>query len=113
MGKLEEPCFTLDPAGNCLHDLEQFFFFPSFTRVQCYCQSMGHKSSPRILLVKNSLSFAGGSECNGSPTNGHGYFQSQSLTKLGFTIVQNQEPGRLMTEVRRKNFMHIINRHFK
>lgn len=33
MGKLEEPCFTLNPAGNCLSDLEQlsffFFFFPS------------------------------------------------------------------------------------
>jgi hypothetical protein len=29
MGKLEEPCFTLNPAGNCLSDLEQlsFFFF--------------------------------------------------------------------------------------
>lgn len=27
MGKLEEPCFTLNPAGNCLGDLEQLIFF--------------------------------------------------------------------------------------
>lgn len=25
---MEEPCFSLNPAGNCLHDLEQLIFFP-------------------------------------------------------------------------------------
>lgn len=115
MGKLEEPCFTLNPAGNCLSDLEQlsffFFFFSFFTRVQCQCQRTGRQSSLRILLVRNSLSFSGGSECNSSPINGPGCFQSQSLSKLAFTSVQNQEPGRLMTEVRREIPMHTINRH--
>lgn len=33
-----------------------------------------------------------------------------SLSMLAFTSVQNQEPGRLMTEVRREICMHIINR---